>query len=130
MTPYTYNATVDRVIDADTIDVVVDLGFNIFHPVRVRLLHINAPETRTKNKVEKAAGLAAKAFVESLVSPTQPIILHSEKIDKFGRSLGSIEIIGRVNNYDLASLLLEKNHAQPYDGKGKAKWKPPTNPKD
>ena len=56
---FEYEATLDRVVDGDTIDVLIDLGFNIHTKKRVRIFGINTPESRTRDKVEKVKGLAA-----------------------------------------------------------------------
>ena len=60
---YEYAATVERVVDGDTIDVTLDLGFSIQYQARIRLHGINTPESRTRDKAEKARGLAAKDYV-------------------------------------------------------------------
>ena len=63
-----YKATLGRVVDGDTIDVTLNLGFDIYYKARIRFMGINAPESRTKDAVEKEAGLAAKRYVEDLIS--------------------------------------------------------------
>ena len=61
---FKYNAKVIRVVDGDTVDALVDLGFSTFKKVRIRMMGINAPESRTRDLEEKAKGLAAKIRVE------------------------------------------------------------------
>ena len=63
---FKYNAKVERVVDGDTVDAMVDLGFSTHKKVRIRMMGINAPESRTRNLEEKAKGLAAKARHEEL----------------------------------------------------------------
>ena len=64
---YTYNAKCERVVDGDTIDCLIDLGFSVWKKVRVRLDGMNAPESRTRDKEEKKLGLAAKARLKEIM---------------------------------------------------------------
>ncbi len=114
---YHYRATLRRVVDGDTIDVDVDLGFNIKYSERVRFLGVNTPESRTRDLEEKKRGLAAKAFVETWLEEktgNQPIIQTTvDKKGKFGR------ILGRILSEDgecLNDTLLTEGHAVVYDG--------------
>jgi len=114
---YHYRSTLSRVVDGDTIDVILDLGFDISLKERVRLVGINTPESRTRDLEEKARGLAAKDFVcEWLLKEAgnSPIIETSkDKTGKFGR------ILGRVFNDEghcLNDILIAEGHAVPYDG--------------
>lgn len=86
---YTYKAKVLKVIDGDTIDVQIDLGFNIFIKERIRLFGINTPETRTKNLEEKKKGLEAKKFVQDEIG-NKEITVEIFKQGKFGRYLANI----------------------------------------
>ena len=86
---YEYAAKIDRVVDGDTVDVTLDLGFSIRYQARVRLLGINAPESRTRDKAEKALGLAAKDYVIDWCE-TQEVIKIQTSLDKRGK-------FGRVN---------------------------------
>ena len=111
-----YKATVDRVVDGDTIDVTLDLGFDISYRGRVRFQGINAPESRTRDAVEKQAGLAAKRYVEDWVSGLENRVIIQTSLDdrgKFGRILGRIlNDEGECLNDEMVSL----GHATPYDG--------------
>lgn len=111
-----YRATVDRVVDGDTIDVTLDLGFDIYHRGRVRFHGVNAPESRTRDAVEKQAGLAAKRYVEDWVSGHESKVIIQTSIDdrgKFGRILGRIlNDDGECLNDEMVSL----GHATPYFG--------------
>ena len=92
---YNYKATVKRVVDGDTVDVLIDLGFGISYAQRVRLYGINAPETRTRDKVEKKAGLAAKAYLKEILKTNKNkciIITTLDKKGKYGRVLGELLI--------------------------------------
>tara|TARA_R110002020_G_scaffold184769_2_gene381996 strand:- start:1093 stop:1431 length:339 start_codon:yes stop_codon:yes gene_type:complete len=106
-----YQAEVLRVVDGDTIDVRVDLGFKVHYNVRVRMYGINAPESRTRDKEEKVRGLAAKERLEQLTTG-KDIILKSHGVGKFGRCLGTI-IAGDVN---VNSALVDEGHAVEYFG--------------
>ena len=111
-----YKATVDRVVDGDTIDVVLDLGFDISYRGRIRFQGINAPESRTRDAVEKQAGLAAKRYVEDWINGHEQRVIIQTSLDdrgKFGRILGRIlNDEGECLNDELVSL----GHATPYDG--------------
>ena len=111
-----YKATVDRVVDGDTIDVTLELGFDISYRGRVRFQGINAPESRTRDAVEKQAGLAAKRYVEDWISGHDGKVIIQTSLDdrgKFGRILGRIlNDEGDCLNDELVSL----GHATPYDG--------------
>lgn len=83
-----------KVVDGDTVDLVIDLGFDIFIKQRVRLGGINAPETRTKNEFEKQLGIEAKTFLTSELLNAKSISIKTKKDaeGKFGRVLGWIHI--------------------------------------
>ncbi len=111
--PYVYPARADRVIDGDTMDVCLDLGFGIQRATRVRLLGINCPEIHGPSK---PAGLAAKTFVESIVKPGDPLLVQSRALqpcqDAFGRALVFLWV-GQAES-TLNQLLINKGHAVPY----------------
>ena len=80
---YTYQAQVTRVVDGDTIDALVDLGFDIHKSIRIRLVGMNAPESRTRDLEEKKLGLAAKArLIEILQSNENKFVLESQGVGK------------------------------------------------
>ena len=92
MMRYFYAAKVARVVDGDTIDFMIDLGFGIYHKVRVRLYGVNTPETRTRDELEKAAGLAAKDYVYDWLSGREEVYVKTIKDEggKYGRILGFV----------------------------------------
>lgn len=93
MSLYTYAATLKKVIDGDTIDVCIDLGFDIHYACRVRLSGVDAPEIRTSNIEEKKLGLAAKEYVEKwFEANNNRCIINTikDKKGKYGRILGSV----------------------------------------
>ena len=101
-----------KVVDGDTVDVVIDLGFHTSVKKRIRLYGINTPETRTRDKEEKKKGLAAKVRLIEMCEGV-PLILKSYGLGKYGRVLG--EII--ADDLNLNRTLLEEGHAVEYYGK-------------
>ena len=108
---YKYEAICARVVDGDTIDCLIDLGFSIHIKQRVRLLDIDAPESRTSDPVEKVEGLKVKKWLKDRIEG-QTVILHTEydSRGKFGRVLATIYHEG-VN---LNQLMLKEGLADPY----------------
>ena len=96
-----------RVVDGDTIDAQIDLGFKVHHNVRVRLYGINAPESRTRDLEEKARGKAASARVAELLDSADRIILKSHGVGKFGRCLGELTLIFFQDEEDRRENLVE-----------------------
>ena len=107
VTPFVYNAILDRVIDGDTIDVNLDLGFDvILQKQRVRLAGIDTPESRTRNLEEKALGLKAKdRLIELCVGSFK---IQSLGKGKYGRILG---IPYTEDGKDICQMLIEEGHA-------------------
>ena len=114
---YEYKFKLDRVVDGDTIDVVIDLGFSILHKCRVRLFGIDTPESRTRDLDEKARGKLAKDFLSfCLASSDEHVIKTSvDGKGKFGRVLGEIYCDGKNINL----LMIDKHHAVAYKGQSK-----------
>tara|TARA_Y100000589_G_C27069359_1_gene594723 strand:- start:23 stop:355 length:333 start_codon:yes stop_codon:yes gene_type:complete len=108
---YRYKANLIRVIDGDTIDALVDLGFDVWIKKRVRLYGIDTPETRTRDVEEKKAGKAAMArLVEILGESNNEFILQSHGVGKYGRCLGTLFI----DDTNINMLLLNEGHAEEY----------------
>jgi micrococcal nuclease len=115
---YEYRCKILRVVDGDTVDVDIDLGFGIWmHRERIRVMGIDTPESRTKDLTEKAFGLAAKEFVKSLmpIGSSQIIKTQKDKTGKFGRVLGDFIIEDKL----LTEHMIENYHAVPYHGERK-----------
>ena len=115
--PFVYNAILERVIDGDTIDVTLDLGFNVFlKKQRCRLAGIDTPESRTRDLAEKKLGLEAKARLTELCG-------HTLKIKSLGRGkFGRILAIPYTNdNEDICQILIQEGHAVEYWGGKKTK---------
>ena len=118
---YTYKISPLKIVDGDTIDAEIDLGFDIKVKKRIRFMGINAPESRTKDLEEKARGLAAKDRVKQLLEGCENIQLHSHGIGKFGRCLGElhIDIVDGQESVTMISvneLLIKEGHAVEYHG--------------
>ena len=116
---YEYKCEVTRVVDGDTIDCILDLGFSILHKCRVRLYGIDTPESRTRDLDEKARGKLASKFLEDSIKNGTEIILRSELKDskgKYGRVLGSIV----VDDLDINQAMVAQNLAVKYFGQSKA----------
>lgn len=88
---YKYNAKVTRVIDGDTLEAIVDLGFNIYTRVTFRLTGIDTPEKNSKIPEERVRASAATAFAKSAVD-SKDVLIHSVGKDKYGRWLGDVYI--------------------------------------
>ena len=121
-----YNATCVKVVDGDTIDAMIDLGFGVHVKKRIRLAGINAPESRTRNKVEKKLGLAAKErLTEMLDGAANCFELESQELGKYGRVLGRL-LIDKIAGKDVITkvcvndCLVQEGHAVEYNG-GKRK---------
>lgn len=105
-------AAVTRVIDGDTYDMRIDLGFDIYALKRVRLLGVDTPELR--RRAERARALAAKAYVESRVTG-KIVRICATKRDSFGRWLADVYYLSGGLEVDLATDLLASGHARRYE---------------
>tara|TARA_R100001510_G_scaffold5043_1_gene3946 strand:- start:148 stop:528 length:381 start_codon:yes stop_codon:yes gene_type:complete len=115
--PFVYNAILERVVDGDTIDVTLDLGFNVFlKKQRCRLAGIDTPESRTRDLAEKKLGLQAKARLTELCG--ERLKIKSLGRGKFGRILA---IPYTNDNEDICQILIQENHAVEYWGGKKSK---------
>ena len=119
---YEYRCKIVKIIDGDTVDVDIDLGFGVWlHKERVRLYGIDTPESRTRDLDEKKYGLIAKDMITKFMplGSTQTLITQKDKSGKFGRILGKF----RVNdgNYDiiLNDWMITNHHAVAYYGQSK-----------
>ena len=125
---YEYRAKVLKVVDGDTVDVDIDLGFGIvLTDERVRIMGIDTPESRTRDKVEKKFGLAAKARLKQLlgkscVLKTQINKNGEDMKGKFGRILGDFSVYdASTDTWTMATkVMIKEGHAVPYTGGSKA----------
>ena len=115
---YEYRCKVVRIIDGDTVDVDIDLGFGVWlHKERVRLYGIDTPESRTRDLEEKKYGLAAKDFLTGMLDDDQIILkTHKDKTGKFGRILGELWYAGKHN---INQKMIDEHHAVAYHGQSK-----------
>ena len=117
-----YVKSVNKVVDGDTIDVVIDLGFDISFTSRVRLAGIDTPESRTKDLAEKALGLESKKYLADRIKAAKNVVIRTEKInssEKFGRILGWLYLDGESNSINHE--MIEKGYAWGYLGDAKVK---------
>ena len=115
---YEYGCKVNRVVDGDTVDVTLDLGFSILHKCRVRLYAIDTPESRTRDKDEKARGKLSSKYLKDAIDNGKKIVLRSKLKDskgKYGRVLG--EII--VDDININVAMIENHLAVAYHGQNK-----------
>ena len=117
---YEYVAKLDRVVDGDTCDAMIDLGFNTWVKKRIRFKGIDTWESRTRDLEEKKKGLAAKAFTKDLLenSDEGKFVLKSYGVGKYGRVLAELFVKGHETSVN--KLLIENGHAYEYEG-GKKK---------
>ena len=120
MNKHIYSAKVVRVVDGDTADAMIDLGFDTWVKKRIRFFGVDTWESRTRNLEEKKKGLAAKAYVKDLLenSDEGKFLLKSHGVGKYGRVLGELFVKG--HDISVNELLKENGHAYEYDG-GKKK---------
>lgn len=111
---YDYTAKLRRVVDGDTVDLDVDLGFYMTAAIRFRVLGVNTPELRGGTLQTKEWAKEAKAFVEEALTSANLIQIRTKKADSFGRWLASITYWDEQGPHDLAEVLIEKGLGQPY----------------
>ena len=117
-----YVKSVDNVVDGDTIDVVIDLGFDILFQSRVRLAGIDTPESRTSDKAEKALGLEAKEYLKKNIKAAKTVTIRTEKMDsseKYGRILGWVYLDG--DSESINNKMIKDGYAWGYLGETKVK---------
>ena len=124
---YEYRCKILRVIDGDTVDVDIDLGFGIIlRDERVRLMDIDTPESRTRDKVEKKFGIASKKRLKEMIGGKSGPILHTQinkkgedMKGKFGRILGDFTVEHNGKHRMVTDILVEEGHAVAYFGGSK-----------
>ena len=120
---YEYKCKVKRVVDGDTMDVILDLGFSVHHAVRVRMAGIDTPESRTRDKDEKARGKLSKAFLKESIKGRK-IILKTKIKDakgKFGRVIAEVWAEfeeGSLRNIN--EIMIKECYAVKYNAENKA----------
>jgi len=117
-----YVKKVTKVVDGDTIDVEIDLGFDISFSSRVRLAGIDTPESRTTDKMEKALGLEVKAYLKNAIDGAKTVVIKTEKMDsseKYGRILGWVFLDG--SKISINEQMISEGYAWGYMGDTKIK---------
>ena len=117
-----YVRKVENIVDGDTIDVLIDLGFDILFQSRVRLAGIDTPESRTKDLKEKALGIESKEYLKKALKDAKSVVIKTEKMDsseKYGRILGWVYING--DTVSLNDMMINDGYAWGYLGDTKVK---------
>ena len=125
MDKYIYRAKLDRVVDGDTVDALIDVGFDIWFKKRIRFKGVDTWESRTRNLEEKALGLKAKArtkdLLEKVSSKPGYFRIKSFGLGKYGRVLADVFIMDKDGKqWNVNETLISEGHAYVYDG-GKKK---------
>ena len=125
MEKYIYKANLDRVVDGDTVDALIDVGFDIWFKKRIRFKGVDTWESRTRNLEEKALGLKAKArtkeLLEKVSSKSGYFRIKSYGLGKYGRVIADIFIMDKDGKqWNVNKTLISEGHAYVYDG-GKKK---------
>ena len=118
---YEYSCTIDRVVDGDTVDALIDVGFDIWFKKRIRFKGVDTWESRTRNLEEKALGLKAKArtkeLLESVSSKSGYFRLKSYGTGKYGRVLGELFVMDKEGKqWNINKTLITEGHAYYYEG--------------
>ena len=108
-----------KVVDGDTIDVLIDLGFGLTKKERVRVAGIDTPESRTRDKFEKYLGLEAKEYLKDQIELVDGLTIKTEKDGKYGRMLGWLYREGE--NISIQERMINKGYGWSYDGGKKEK---------
>ena len=118
---FEYKCKLIKVIDGDTIDIDIDLGFGVWlRKQRIRMYGIDTPESRTRNLEEKKYGLAAKAFLTEMLDDSHLILkTHKDERGKFGRILGEVWRTTNFADQSINNYMIEKHHAVAYYGQSK-----------
>jgi micrococcal nuclease len=117
-----YVKEVTKIVDGDTVDVIIDLGFDVMFKSRVRLAGIDSPESRTRDLEEKKLGLEAKEYLKHAIESATDIVIKTEKMnssEKYGRILGWIFLDGASNSIN--NEMVQKGYAWEYAGDTKSK---------
>ena len=117
-----YVKKVSKVVDGDTIDVDIDLGFDISFSSRVRLAGIDTPESRTTDRMEKSLGIESKDYLKKAIDASKTVVIKTEKMDsseKYGRILGWVFLDG--SKISINEQMIADGYAWGYLGDTKVK---------
>ena len=115
---YEYRAKVTRIIDGDTIDVDVDLGFDVWLKNRVRMYGIDTPESRTRDKEEKYRGLLSKEYLKDSLKGSKEVVLKTKKGEETGQ-VGRILAEVWINGVNINKKMISEGYAVAYHGQSK-----------
>lgn len=116
---YEYQATINRVIDGDTLEVSIDLGFSLTATCLLRMFGINAPELHGKSAEESKSARAAKDYLESLVITKIVRVVTAKPKEKYGRYLATVWLLGKgMQEKSVNQMMVDAGHAKEWDGKG------------
>jgi len=110
---------IERVVDGDTVDVVIDLGFSVWTKQRIRLNRLDAPEMNSRDETERRLAVDAKEFVTRWLGQHKSLVIETTKDDKYGRMLGDIYPLG--GSRSLNEEMVDEGYAWAYDGGTKNK---------
>ncbi len=121
---FQYNCKILRVVDGDTVDVDIDLGFGIWmHKERIRMFGIDTPESRTRDDIEKIYGNASKEYVKSFlpIGSIQTLETQKDKTGKFGRILGKFLVFDSKEDRQMSlhDIMIREHHGVAYHGQSK-----------
>ena len=119
---YEYRCKVVKIVDGDTVDVDIDLGFGVWlKKERIRMFGIDTPESRTRDLDEKKYGLMAKDYITRLLDDEGGIVLKTRKDaeGKYGRILGELWRTTDFADKSINQIMIEKHHAVSYHGQSK-----------
>lgn len=110
---YIFNVKIERIVDGDTVDVTIDLGFDVYIKERVRLYGVDTPELNSSNAAEREYAKRATERATELMPPGQWMIMKSQEFrrGKYGRVLGTFMT---PDGRDVGQVLIQEGHAEPY----------------
>ena len=118
MPVFEYQATVNRVIDGDTIEVSIDLGFCMTWKTPLRLYGINAPETNSTNPIERAGAVLAKRWLIDKIEGKNVVVQSVKPKDKYGRYLAEVWLTSGLQVESVNQQMVKLELAKPWDGSG------------
>lgn len=119
MDRFCYEAEVLKVVDGDTLDLMIDLGFDVHHKIRVRLYGLNTPESRTTDAEEKQRGLKAKTYTSDWIKKSETIFIQTikDKTEKYGRILAKVYSNDKLEKCLNDDLISSGNAVEYFGGK-------------
>lgn len=116
---YNYKATVNRVVDGDTLDISIDLGFSMTMKTLLRMYSINAPEIHGSTPEERKAAKEAREYLASIVEGKEVKVTTAKPKEKYGRYLATVWLIGKgLQKESVNQMMINAGHAKPWDGSG------------